>query len=249
MKERKLPETTSAILHGMAMLFMLCDHLWATSMMDGDWLTCVGRIAFPIFAFLFVEGYHHTGNLAKDTLRMFLCAILSEIPFDLVVSGRVFYPFHQNVLWTFLISMGLIRLNELVKGRTRLVRGLTAAGTLILGYILGIVTMVDYYHAGILTVLAFYFFHGRKWWCYAGQLLSLAYINLEVLGGLGYEVTVFGETLFLPQQGLALLALIPIWLYRGRQGHHSKPFRYFCYAFYPLHLLVLGLICIGGFNG
>ena len=41
------------------------------------------------------------------------------------------------------------------------------------------------------------------------------------------------------QQGLALLALIPIWLYRGRQGYHSKPFQYICYAFYPVHMLLL----------
>ena len=44
------------------------------------------------------------------------------------------------------------------------------------------------------------------------------------------------------QQGLALLALIPIWLYRGRQGYHSKPFQYACYAFYPVHMLILVLI-------
>ena len=44
------------------------------------------------------------------------------------------------------------------------------------------------------------------------------------------------------QQGLALLALLPIWLYRGRQGYHSKPFQYACYAFYPVHMLILVLI-------
>ena len=44
------------------------------------------------------------------------------------------------------------------------------------------------------------------------------------------------------EQGLALLSLVPIWLYRGRQGHHSKAFQYACYAFYPVHMLILGLI-------
>ena len=40
------------------------------------------------------------------------------------------------------------------------------------------------------------------------------------------------------------MALIPIWLYRGRQGYHSKTLQYFCYVFYPLHLLVLGVLKI-----
>ena len=104
--------------------------------------------------------------------------------------------------------------------------------------------MVDFYHAGILTVLVFYFFRQRKWWSYAGQLLGLWYVNLELLGGYSYELHLFGNTYFFVRQGLALLALIPIWLYRGKQGYHSKLLQYAYYAFYPLHLLILGLIKI-----
>ena len=44
------------------------------------------------------------------------------------------------------------------------------------------------------------------------------------------------------QQGLALLSLLPIWLYRGRQGCHTKVFQYSCYAFYPVHMLILALV-------
>ena len=84
---------------------MLCDHLWATVIPGSNWLTCIGRIAFPIFAFLIVEGYTHTRNLKKYVMRLLLCAALSEVPFDLVMGGRAFYPFHQNVLWTFLIAL------------------------------------------------------------------------------------------------------------------------------------------------
>ena len=91
-------------------------------------------------------------------------------------------------------------------------------------------------------VLIFYFFRQKKWWSYSGQAVCLWYINTELLGGYGYEIQLFGETYFLQRQAFAMLALIPIWLYRGRQGYHSKLFKYICYGFYPVHLLVLGLI-------
>ena len=238
-------ETSSMSLHILAMVFMLCDHLWGTIVPGNDWLTCIGRISFPIFAFLIVEGYFHTRNLKKHAGRLLLFALLSEIPFNLAMGSSLFYPIHQNVLWSFLISLGLIHWNEKAKATQKLWRRIvTGFLTVLLGYLIGLVTMVDFYHAGILTVLVFYFFRQRKWWCYAGQLLCLWYINMEMLGGYGYELQLFGEPFFLVRQGFALLALIPIWLYRGRQGYHSKLLQYAYYAFYPLHLLLLGLIKI-----
>lgn len=240
--ENKLKiETTSASLHIMAMAFMLCDHLWGTVLSGSDWLTCIGRLTFPIYAFLLVEGYFHTKNLKKYVGRLTLFAVLSEIPFNLAMGSTVFYPLHQNVLWSFLISIWLIHLNEKAKGKLwRQI--LVGIGTILLGYILGIVTFVDYYGCGILMVLVFYFFRQRKWWCFLGQFICLAYINLELLDGFAYELQLFGETFYFARQGFAMLALIPIWLYRGNQGPHNKAFQYFCYAFYPVHLLILGLI-------
>lgn len=230
-------------LHIMAMVFMLCDHLWGTVVSGNDWLTCIGRVSFPIFAFLIVEGYFHTKNFRKYMCRLLIFAVISEIPFNLMVGGSVFYPVHQNVLWSFFISLCLIHLNEKTKKSGKiLLRILAIVATVLLGYLLGIVTMVDYIHAGIFTVLTFYFFRQKKWWSYALQLVCLWYINFEMLGGLGYEVDLFGETLFLTRQGLALLALIPIWLYRGKQGYHSKVLQYVYYAFYPAHMLILGVI-------
>lgn len=137
-------EITSTSLHVMAMAFMLCDHLWGTIIPGNDWLTCIGRLAYPIFAFMIVEGYFHTSNLKKYVLRMTLFAVISEVPFDLMMGSTVFYPFHQNVMWTFLISLGLIWLNEKAKGKLwREI--LTGAATVILGYVLGAAAMVDYY--------------------------------------------------------------------------------------------------------
>ena len=238
-------ETTSASLHIIAMVLMLCDHLWGTIVPGNDWLTCIGRISFPIFAFMIVEGYFHTKNLKKYVYRLLIFAILSEIPFNLAMGSNIFYPMHQNVLWSFLISIGFIHWNERAKESCKMWKQLViGCVTIILGYVIGLLTMVDFYHAGILTVLVFYFFRQQKWWSYLGQFLGLWYINMELLGGFGYEIWLFGKSYFLLRQGFALLALIPIWLYRGKQGYHSKAFQYICYAFYPLHLLVLGLIKI-----
>jgi len=241
--EKRRIEVTSMSLHIMAMAFMLCDHLWGTIVPGNDWLTCIGRISFPIFAFLIVEGYFHTGNLKKYVCRILLFAVLSEIPFNLAMGSRWFYPIHQNVLWSFLIALGLIHWNEKVRAAGKIwMRILIACVTVLLGYIVGLVTMVDFYHAGIMTVLVFYFFRQRKWWSYAGQAICLWYINTEMLGGFSYELQLFGQTYFLVRQSFALLALIPIWLYRGNQGYHSKKLQMVYYTFYPLHLLILGVI-------
>lgn len=236
-------QTTSFSLHVMAMAFMLCDHLWATFITNHEWLTCVGRVAYPIFAFMIVEGYFHTRNLKAYVKRLFIFALLSEIPFNLVMGSRLFFPIHQNVLFTFLIGIFLIWLNEKARKKGKLwISILTGAGTVVLGTVLGIVTFVDFYNGGMLMILTFYFFRGRKWWCYLGQLAAMIYINWEVLSGFSYELTLFGEPFYFVRQGLAVLALIPIWLYRGEQGYHSKGFRRFCYWFYPGHLLVLGVL-------
>ena len=236
-------DISTAALHIIAMLFMLMDHLWATLLPAKEWLTCAGRVAFPIFAFMAVEGYFHTRSFKKYILRMLLFAVLSEIPFDLMYGGTWFYPVHQNVLWTFLLSLLGVWLMEQVrkKGKTWMYL-LVCVLVVLAGLVLGTLCMVDYYGAGVLTVFVFYFLHGQKWWCFLGQLAALYWLNVELLGGLMYPVQLFGMEFELCQQGLALLALIPIWLYRGRQGYHSKPFQYLCYAFYPVHMLLLVVV-------
>ena len=242
MEHKRKLETTSFSLHIMAMAFMLCDHMWGTGVVSSDLFTCIGRVAFPIYAFLTVEGYFHTRSLKKYVKRLLLFAVISEIPFNLVMSGTPFYPLHQNVLWTFLIAIGLIHWNEKVRDKQVWKQGLVGIATVCIACIGGIITFVDYYHAGVLMVLVFYCFRGRKWWHFLGQLLCLWVINCQMLGGFGYVFELFGAEHFVPRQAMALLALIPIWLYRGRQGCHSKKLQYLYYAFYPAHLLILGIL-------
>ncbi len=166
---KKTFDISAAALHILAMTLMLMDHLWATLLPAQEWLTCAGRLAFPIFAFMAVEGYFHTHSFQKYALRMLVFAVLSEIPFDLMYGGTWFYPVHQNVIWTLLLGLLGIRLTEAVRQKGKrwaflLVFILVALA----GMALGTLGMVDYYGAGVLTVLIFYIFRGRKWWCLLG---------------------------------------------------------------------------------
>ena len=171
-------DISTAALHIIAMLFMLMDHLWATLLPAQEWLTCVGRIAFPIFAFMSVEGYFHTHNFKKYLLRMLVFAVISEIPFDLMYGGTWFYPVHQNVIWTFILGLLGIHIMETVRKKKKTpVFVLTAILVTIAGGLLGTLTMVDYYGIGVLTVFIFYFFRGRKWWCLLGQIAALYWVN------------------------------------------------------------------------
>ena len=241
MKQTKF-DISSAGLHILAMSLMLCDHLWATLIPGNNWLTCIGRLAYPIFAFLLVEGYFHTRNLKRYALRLLLFGVISEIPFNLMYSSSMIYPFHQNVIWTLLIGLWMIHLNEKAKSKTPTIVALVRVGTVFLGGLLGLVSFADYNTAGVLTILVFYFFRGNRWWQRFGQTAGLYYINFELLKGLVFPISVFGGTFEIPQQGLAILALLPIWLYQGRKGYTSRWFQILCYGFYPAHMLLLWLI-------
>ena len=226
---------SSFALHIIAMIFMLCDHMWAT-ILDYEWLTCIGRIAFPIFAFLITEGYIHTSNINKYIKRMVIFAIITEIPFNLMVSASPIYPFHQNVLWTFVIS--LLTLKYLNFDNTKNI--FKSILIIILAIIIATITMCDYFGTGVMMVVGFYIFRKSK----LLQLLMMIYVNMILIQGYSYPIDIAGYTYYFPQQGFALLSLIFIWLYNGKQGYHAKWFKIFCYAFYPLHMLILYILTI-----
>ena len=238
---KKWKRLDALALKALAMVFMLCDHLWATRIPGNLWLTSVGRLAFPIFAFQIGEGFFLTRSRKNYLGRLFLWALISEVPFDLMYGGSFFYPFHQNVLFTFCLALLLMTLLEKAERRSRLLFFLLFPVVSAVGYLLGTLTMVDYYGFGVLTVLVFYL--AKKLplpWLV--QLAGLWLVNVGMMGGMELSLEFLGRTWSFPQQGLALLALVPIWCYNGQQGKSGPLLRTACYAFYPVHMAVLVLL-------
>ena len=207
---------TAAQLRWIALAAMLLDHLWAMAVPGNQWMTYVGRLAFPIFAFQIVEGFFHTSDFRRYALRLLVFACVSEIPFDLMYASTAFYPFHQNVMFTLLL--GLAAIWGLERARRERTAGAAVLGVLglLAAWGAGTAGMVDYGGMGVLTVVVF-----------QGEYLP---------------VEAFGHVFEFQTQGFALLALAPVWLYGGEKGRGGRVLQYGSYAFYPLHMLVLYLI-------
>ena len=213
-----------------ACITMLIDHIFAIFVPYSSGIYMlgrgIGRVAFPIYCFLLVEGFYHTSNRKKYLLRMFIFAIISEIPFDLAFNG---FPETarlldgQNVMITLLIGLLLMNVYEYLK-REYLNQPLifNTAGVIVIVAASALATFLssDYTYMGILFILIFYLFREKKIW---------------IAVGLAVVIVLFSNQIELA----ALVALIPIFAYNGKEGRKVK---YVFYAFYPAHLLVLGLI-------
>ncbi len=225
-----------------ALILMFMDHSYYTILPQFSWLTMVGRLAFPIFAFQIVEGFFHTSNRKRYRNRMLLFAVISEIPFDYMIYSTAFYPFHQNVMFT--LAIGLWCMEGIEQGKNCSVRWrgiLRIVARCILCDILAVFGMVDYRDLGLMTILVFYFFRDfpMAWlWQFVGMFI-LHQVTYE---GMYYIIPFLGMELEIFKQALAIFALIPIWLYNGKKGRSSKPLQYAAYAFYPAHLLILGIL-------
>ncbi len=102
-----------AVLRYIAVVAMFTDHLafCLEGMLPPALYTagrCIGRIAYPIFAYCLVSGYFHTHDIRRYAGRILAAALISEIPFNLMYSSSVLYPDAQNVMWTLLIALGML---------------------------------------------------------------------------------------------------------------------------------------------
>ncbi len=197
----------------------------------------IGRMAFPIYCFLLVEGFLYTRSVKKYALRLFLFALISEIPFDLAIAGQWWSLEYGNVFFTLLSGLLLIWALSYVekfyefwmeknwdsflgKLMVAIAGGFVA---IVLGGFAEIVLKADYGMAGVFAIAVMYLFRQMRelGFILAILLLSVMSSNTEIL---------------------ALLMLYPLMKYDGTRGKNIK---YVFYAFYPVHLLILGLICLG----
>ena len=195
----------SNILKILAISFMLLDHMWATIVPGNQWMTLVGRLAFPIFAFLIVEGFVHTSDFKKYAKRLFIFGLISEIPFNLIYAGSFIFPFHQNVMFTLLL--GLLCINEIEKIKNnKEVKFIIKKVLKILGLLLiGLISFVDYGLTGKLTIIMFYLFRNIKFGTVL-QFISLVLLYIVFFKGQSIIINLFNIEYFFPLQGIGVLA-------------------------------------------
>ena len=215
----------------MAAALMLIDHVGAILLPETVILRCIGRLAFPIFAFFIAEGYAHTRSFGRYLLRMAIWAAVSEIPFNLEF-GHFFVPGRQNVLWTFCLALLTLRGLDRLRREPGAIGYAGAALALAAGFAAGELLRTDYGGWGVVTVALLYLCRDGK---YAKLWLFLAMAAVNGLGMGSLTMPAFGGEM--PIQIFAVAALPLLWLYNGRPG--AKGWRWAFYVFYPAHLLVL----------
>ncbi|MBU5331960.1 conjugal transfer protein TraX [Anaerocolumna aminovalerica] len=210
-----------------AMFTMLIDHATAQLIPGSSplWFIgrSIGRLAFPIFCFLLVEGFLHTRSVRNYLIRLGIFAMISEIPFDIAfIKGENFIDnlSGQNIYFTLFIGLFVILLIQLVENKYRYSSTMTFILTIIIiltGCQLAEFLRTDYGAMGILMIVCFYLFRNNKWLL----LLTIFLVNQTILS----------------IQGFGTISLLFIWLYNGERG--PKLNKYIFYAFYPVHILIL----------
>lgn len=179
----------------------------------------IGRVAFPIFCFLLVEGFLKTGDVKKYALRLGAFALISEIPFDLAMSAKVLEFQYQNVYFTLFLGLLTMCAFDAIDKKTlnMPLRAIGYIGTLALGAAAAELLHTDYGANGVICIMVLYIFHNKKVW----QIVMGCVAFL-------WEIT-------------APLAFIPIGFYNGKRGLKLK---YVFYVFYPLHLAIIYILCV-----
>lgn len=215
------------ILKIIALGTMIIDHYGAIFHGDVEIFRIIGRLAFPVYCFLLVEGYFHTSSIKKYAGRLLIFAVISEFPFDLAFYGKIFL-FHQNIFFTLFI--GLITMYFLDSGDRY---NISRNAVIIISCILSTILFVDYGATGIIYILAFYFTKNHD------KLKRFKIVGLVMLA-----INLLSSVL----QQFSLLALPIVYFYNRALGPKNKFLQILFYAAYPIHLLIFYIIKTGGLS-
>lgn len=216
---------SSFVLKIIALISMLLDHSGYVIFDGFSAFNFLGRLAFPLFAFQLTEGYKHTKSLKKYFFRLFLFAIISEIPFLLFKLKFVENSFSLNIFFTLWLGLATIWVYDKNK--------ILGSCFLLISSTLAEFLKFDYGAFGILIIFIFSVFKNNK------ALMNISFI-FAVIIKYSCELLVYSNTLyFYVYILLCIFTIFPIFfidLYNGKEG---KKIKYLLYIFYPLHLLVL----------
>lgn len=226
---------------------MLVDHIaWAfvpTASPAGQIMHFFGRLTAPTMAFFLAEGYEHTRNIKKYVLRMGLFALLSWIPFVYFEFGRLPVGFYegrlqfipvQGVIYT--LFLGLLAIWLWDKGKcSRRVKILGIAG-------LCLISMIGDWAAFVVLWSFFFYLYRdspRKKWRAFAIVGLVSWLPSFVLGFLMPE-GIWWSTLY--NAGIFVAPFLLQRIYNGEPGRKNAMNKWFFYVFYPLHLLILGIL-------
>lgn len=198
----------------------------------------VGRIAFPIFCFLLVEGFFRTRSVSRYARRLFIFALLSELPFDLVLSGRPDGA-AQNVFFTLLLGLLMMAALDQLSWRIPARQGWYGeiAQLLVIVLFCGVSWLIrcDYDYEGILLIAMLYRLRDdRTRACLLG-FLWMGLMEMQVYAAMHVPVNgiygVLGYT----------VSFLLLSRYNGERGTflRSRRGRWMFYWFYPVHLAAL----------
>lgn len=216
---------TSFVLKIIAVISMVFDHAGYVIFHEFSFMNYIGRLSFPIFAFLITEGYFHTKNLKKYFCRLLIFSFISQVPYMLFLKNFT-NNFTLNILFT--LSLGLLSITVYDKSKNKLL------GLIFVGICASFAQFLhfDYGWFGISIIFIFYIFKKQK--LYMNLFFSIAtFINYFY----SFITTNKMEYLFIIL--FCIFSLMPINLYNEKKGKNIK---YFLYIFYPLHLIILYLL-------
>jgi len=214
-----------------AILTMIIDHIGLFFFPDIVAFRLIGRISFPLFAWLIANGAYHTKNSDLYLKRLFILACISQIPFTVanVLIGHHLWFF--NVVFT--LSLGLAAIIFINKTKDDLAKILIISSAVGVAYIFN----TDYSFVGVLSIICFYYFYKSPWWTLILQsiIFSLPLV-LYALKSFFYQGFVHLEPVHFIYWLGVLTSLSCIYYYNGREGRKAK---YLFYLFYPLQYIII----------